>query len=154
MCFSCQMSTFFWGVFTLEAKGVAVHGLTSRWRKVFMDLFSPPAPTPESLLCLPHAAPDERSSCTNFIPLHRGGTHVGGFTEGVKQSSHTGLLFLALGLLLSSQGLHVFRAHERKGVNKIVTARRHGCILCCGPPAHPSPAPPPPRPGRDGLLLR
>lgn len=90
------MRTFFLGFFTLEAKGVAVHGLTSRWRKVFMDLFSPPAPTPESLLCLPHAAPDERSSCTNFIPLHRGGTHVGGFTEGVKQSSHTGLLFWLL----------------------------------------------------------
>lgn len=39
------------------------------------------APLSRSLLCLSHAAPDERTSCTNFSPLHRGTTYVGDLTR-------------------------------------------------------------------------
>lgn len=39
------------------------------------------APLSRSLLCLSHAAPDERTSCTNFSPLHRGRTYVGDLTR-------------------------------------------------------------------------
>lgn len=93
--------------FTSKANGGAVLVLTSRWRS-FRDF----QPTPPSLLCLSHATPDERSSCTNFIPLHIVRTYVGDLTEAEQSEGRNKALRLDLfsfvGLLLSSQGLHVF----------------------------------------------
>lgn len=81
--------------------------------EVFIGFNYPPAPPPcpLSLLCLSHAAPDERTSCTNFIPLHRRRTYVGDFIETEQQESKKALRldFLSVvGLLLLNQGLHAF----------------------------------------------
>lgn len=73
--------------------------------EVFMDC-STLQPPPLSLLCLSHAAPDERSSCTNFIPLHRGRTYV---VES-RQTKLSDWIFFVAGLLLSGQGLHAFES--------------------------------------------
>lgn len=79
MCFFLSNEILLpWFAFTCEANGDALLVLNSRWRS-FHGLFHPIAwiPVPP----LSQAAPDERSSCTNFIPLHRGRTHVGDLTE-------------------------------------------------------------------------
>lgn len=88
--------------------------------EVFMDFFYLPAPTPMppllSLLCLSHATPDERTSCTNFIPPHRRRTYVGDLKETEQRESKKAFRvdFLSVvGLLLSSRGLHAFASSHQ-----------------------------------------
>lgn len=123
--FPCQRRIFypslFFFLFFLHLKLMVVRCLG--WPaggEVFMDFFYLPAPTPMppllSLLCLSHAAPDERTSCTNFIPPHRRRTYVGDLKETEQRESKKAFRvdFLSVvGLLLSSRGLHAFASSHQ-----------------------------------------
>lgn len=99
---------------TKEAKGGAMFGLASRWRSLH-QLLLPSSPHPHAPSRVPplspSCCPNERTSCTLFIPLHRGRTYVGDLRETDQRESEKAFRveFLRVaGLLFTSQGLHAF----------------------------------------------
>lgn len=141
--------------------------------EVLWTFWDPPPshPQPSPSLCLPHVAPHERSSCTNFIPLHIVRTHVGDLPQTEhreRRETKPSDCFLSCWITSLKSGsscAHISVSKYMKVravsvcVDVIVTSCRHGCILCCdisspGLSAFLSSALPPSCLGRNGLLLR
>lgn len=83
--------------------------------EVFINFYYLAAPTPIAPSHVPplspSCCPNERTSCTIFIPLHRGRTYVGDLRETDQRESEKAFrveVLVVAGLLLSSQGLYAF----------------------------------------------